>query len=149
VAKLDRKRAKKGSNEVWVNPLLTAANEGAILAGPEGATPLLLDGGDGTLSGSARRIEPQRSWCQRRETPQARKVNQPDTRPRFPSGKCRAVERVEKSNLGTFPPFPPRLENPANDAGFPTFPTGKRRRDLCSNFKTNPGNPNPESQQIR
>jgi hypothetical protein len=31
--------------------VLTAANEGAILAGPEGATPLLLDGGDGTLSG--------------------------------------------------------------------------------------------------
>jgi hypothetical protein len=31
--------------------LVTAANEGAILAGPEGATPLLLDGGDGTLSG--------------------------------------------------------------------------------------------------
>jgi len=34
------------------------------------------------------------------------------------------VETVENSNPGTFPPFPPRLENPAKDAGFPTFPQG-------------------------
>jgi hypothetical protein len=34
------------------------------------------------------------------------------------------VETVEKSNPGTFPPFPPGLENPAKDAGFPTFPQG-------------------------
>jgi hypothetical protein len=38
-------------NGCYDETLLTAANEGAILAGPEGATPLLLDGGDGTLSG--------------------------------------------------------------------------------------------------
>jgi hypothetical protein len=45
------------------------------------------------------------------------------------------VETVEKSNPGTFPPFPPRLENPAKDAGFSTtFPQGTTAAGLI--FKT-------------
>jgi hypothetical protein len=48
--------------------------------------------------------------------------------------KCRAVETVEKSNPGTFPPFPQRLGNPAKDAGFPTFPQETTAAGLI--FKT-------------